>query len=71
LLERLVDTPVRGLVYEGAGSVAPGLLADGAAAVRAAGERWRMLVVVTTADRSDHDVWLSDMQAAVATLLEM
>jgi nucleoside-diphosphate-sugar epimerase len=71
LLERLVDTPVRGLVYEGTGSVAPGLLADGAAAVRAAGERWHMPVVVTTADRSDHDVWLSDMQVAVATLLEM
>ena len=39
LLERLVDTPVRGLVYEAAGSVAAGLLADGAAVVREAAAR--------------------------------
>src|SRR5215216_7928105 len=42
LLERLVDTPVRGIVYEAAGTVEPALLAAGAAAVRAAAERWRM-----------------------------
>ncbi len=41
LLERLVDTPVRGIVYEAAGTVEPALLAQGAAAVRAAAERWR------------------------------
>jgi len=34
LLERLVETPVRGVVYEGAG--------EGAEAVRAAGRRWRI-----------------------------
>ena len=46
LLERLVDTPVRGFVYEAAGSLDPALLERGAAAVRAAGERWRIPIAV-------------------------
>lgn len=46
LLETLVDTHVRGMVYEAAGSVDPGLLERGAALVRRAGETWRMPVEV-------------------------
>jgi hypothetical protein len=46
LLETLVDTHVRGLVYEGAGSVAPELLKQGAALVTRAAETWRMPVEV-------------------------
>jgi hypothetical protein len=69
LMERLVDTPVRGLVYEGAGSVAAGLLAAGAHAVRDAGRTWRMSVAVTATDPSDRDEWLSEMRAAVADIL--
>ena len=42
LLERLVETPVRRFVYEAAGSVDPAVLEGGAAAVRAAAERWRI-----------------------------
>src|SRR5919197_1254182 len=40
LLERLVDTPVRGFVYEAAGVAPAERLREGAAAVRAAAERW-------------------------------
>jgi nucleoside-diphosphate-sugar epimerase len=69
LLERLVDTPVRGLVYEGAGSVEPDLLRAGAQAVRTAGERWHIPIEVTDAKPGDHDAWLAQMQAAVARLL--
>jgi 3-hydroxyisobutyrate dehydrogenase-like beta-hydroxyacid dehydrogenase len=69
LLERLVDTPVRGIVYEAAGTVEPRLLAAGAAAVRAAGERWRMPVELVEADPGDHAGWLSATKAAVASLL--
>jgi nucleoside-diphosphate-sugar epimerase len=69
LLERLVDTPVRGFVYEAAGSVDPALLAGGAAAARAAAERWRMPVEVVDADPSDHAAWLAAAQAAVGRLL--
>lgn len=46
LLETLVDTHVRGVVYEAAGSVEPQLLEQGAAFVRRAGETWRMPVEV-------------------------
>jgi nucleoside-diphosphate-sugar epimerase len=43
-LERLVETPVRRFVYEAGGSVAPPILARGAAAVEAASKTWRIPV---------------------------
>jgi nucleoside-diphosphate-sugar epimerase len=69
LLERLVDTPVRGFVYEGAGTVTRQGLADGAAAVRQAELTWRMPVAVTAADPGDHGAWLAELRAAVAEVL--
>ena len=69
MLERLVDTMVRGFVYEAAGSVDPKLLADGAAMVREAGERWHMPTQVVQTDPADHDRWVADMAAAVERLL--
>src|SRR3954469_16146573 len=53
LLERLVDTPVRGIVYEGAGSVDAELLRAGAAAVLRAAERWRMPAQVVETDPAE------------------
>jgi nucleoside-diphosphate-sugar epimerase len=69
LLERVVDTPVRGFVYEGAGSVAAHVLASGAHAVREAAGIWRLPVAVTEATQSDHGAWLAEMRAAVAGVL--
>jgi hypothetical protein len=69
LLERLVDTPVRGVVYEAAGTVEPALLAQGTAAVRAAAERWRMPAEVVEADPADPASWVAEMRAAVERLL--
>ena len=46
LLERLVETPVRRFVYEAHGSVAPEVLAAGAALVERAAETWRIPVEV-------------------------
>jgi uncharacterized protein YbjT (DUF2867 family) len=69
LLERLVDTPVRGFVYEAAGPVAPEALAAGAAAVREAAATWRMPVAVVEADPAGRDGWLRAMTAAVAQVL--
>ena len=70
LLERLVDTPVRGIVYEAAGTVEPGA-ARRAAPRRcaAAAERWRMPAEVVEADPADHAAWLAAMRAAVERLL--
>jgi nucleoside-diphosphate-sugar epimerase len=69
LLERLVDTPVRGFVYEAAGSVGPNVLAAGAAAVRDAAVRWRIPAEVVDADPADGDSWVAAMTAAVGRLL--
>lgn len=69
LLERLVDTPVRGIVYEAAGTVDPGLLAGGAQSVWAAAERWRMPAEVVEAEPADHAEWLAAMRVAVERLL--
>ena len=44
LLEKLVDTPVRGFAYEVAGSVDPAVLAEGAEIVERAGETWRLVL---------------------------
>jgi nucleoside-diphosphate-sugar epimerase len=69
LLERLVDTPVRGFVYEAAGSVDPALLAGGAEAVRDAEQRWRMPVEIVEANPAGREGWVAAMSLAVARLL--
>jgi nucleoside-diphosphate-sugar epimerase len=68
LLERLVDTPVRGFVYEGAGSVRASLLAGGAATARRAGGTWRIPVAVVEADPGAGEAWLDAALAATPGL---
>jgi uncharacterized protein YbjT (DUF2867 family) len=46
LAEHLVDTPVRGVVYEATGSVEAATLAGGAEILRAAERTWRIPVAV-------------------------
>jgi nucleoside-diphosphate-sugar epimerase len=69
LTERLVDTHVRGVVYEGAGSVAPELLEQGAALVRRANETWNVPVEVVAHDPADRPGWVQAMAAAVERVL--
>jgi uncharacterized protein YbjT (DUF2867 family) len=69
LLERLVDTPVRGVVYEAAGSLGPELLAGGAAAVRKASARWNIPAEVVEANPGQPENWLAAMTRAVGRLL--
>jgi uncharacterized protein YbjT (DUF2867 family) len=69
LLEKLVDTPLRGVVYEAAGSVDRALLTGGAELVAEAGRRWRIPVAVVRAEPDDREGWLGEMAAAVAGLL--
>ena len=64
LLEHLVDTPVRGFVYEGAGSVDPELRAAGAELVRSAGRTWRIPVAVVEADPGRPEEWAEAMRSA-------
>ena len=65
LMEHLVDTPVRGFVYEAAGTVDAPRLERGAEIVRAASETWRIRAEVVSADPAAFDVWLEAMKEAV------
>ncbi|HWB69012.1 MAG TPA: hypothetical protein VG518_03465, partial [Solirubrobacterales bacterium] len=58
LLERLVDTPVRGFVYEAAGTVPEPLLRAGREAVGAAARTWRIPVAVVEQGPDDREAWL-------------
>lgn len=62
VLERLVETPVRGFVYEAAGSVDPGLLAGGEQAVEAAAGTWRIPVASVFVDPGDRDTWADPLE---------
>jgi thioredoxin-dependent peroxiredoxin len=50
VLERIVETPVRGFLYEAEGSVDPALPAEGREAVEAASARWRIPSAALSAD---------------------
>jgi uncharacterized protein YbjT (DUF2867 family) len=50
LLERILDTPVRGFLYEASGSVEPAVLAAGAERVRSSCERSRIPFVLLETD---------------------
>jgi uncharacterized protein YbjT (DUF2867 family) len=70
ILERLVDTPVRGFVYEAAGSVPTPFLERGEAAVARAGETWRIPVARLDAGPADSDAWAEAAFAAVSRLAQ-
>jgi uncharacterized protein YbjT (DUF2867 family) len=69
VLERLVDTPVRGIVYEAGGSLDPRLLREGAAAVRKASAIWSMPAAVVETDPADGAEWRAAMVAGVERVL--
>ena len=66
MLEHIVDTPARGLVYETGGVERPGAVAI----AKRAATTWQMPVVVLEADpAADHDAWLAAALAAVDAVL--
>ena len=68
LLEELVDTPVRGLVYEGAGEVGPRRLRQGADIVRGAAERWRIPVEVVEQQPAERRAWVEAARDSIRRL---
>jgi hypothetical protein len=70
-LEHIVDTPVRGFVYEAAGAAGPELLERGAQIVRDASETWRIRVEVVSAGPAAHDQWLEAVKEAVGRTLSI
>jgi hypothetical protein len=66
----LIDTTVRGLVYEAAGTVPARDLATGERIVRAVADQNAIPLAVIRADPADPDAWLRDARAVVSRLLE-
>jgi nucleoside-diphosphate-sugar epimerase len=69
MLERSVDTTVRGVLYERAGSVPADVLAAGAAQVQAAHDRHGIPITFLDADPRDVDDWVTDARAGIDALL--
>jgi uncharacterized protein YbjT (DUF2867 family) len=69
LLLRMIDTTVRGIVYEAAGTVDASLLAGGTKRVRAACEDSLIPYAVLDADPLDVDGWIGAAVGAVETVL--
>ena len=69
LFERLVDTPVRGVLYEAAGPLAPELYARGRVIAAAAHDTWRVPVATLGVNPAPHAQWLSAATVAVEGLL--
>jgi nucleoside-diphosphate-sugar epimerase len=69
LLEKLVDSPVRGFVFEGAGTVDPAVLAAGAELVERAARTWMIPIRVVTAERDEDGGWTAAMATAVTGVL--
>jgi putative NADH-flavin reductase len=65
MLEHIVDTPVRGLVYETGGVERP----EGVASARRVAATYSMPVEVVEADPADHDAWAAATVAAVGRVL--
>jgi hypothetical protein len=70
LLEKLIDTTVRGVVYETAGTVPADVLANGAERVRAACELSRIPFALLDSDPADRDAWLDTARAAVDSAMK-
>jgi Trk K+ transport system NAD-binding subunit len=69
LLTRTLDTTVRGVVYEAAGSVDRAVLRSGAALVRERCETSRIPYALIEVDPADHDAWTAAGVRAVEAVL--
>ena len=69
LLERMLDTTIRGIVYEAVGTVPAEILAAGAERVRHACDRSLIPYVLLTADPGDRDGWATAAADAVERAL--
>jgi hypothetical protein len=65
----VIDTTVRGFVYEAAGTVPSEALTEGERIVQALGERNVIPVAVLGADPLDTGVWLDAAHAEIDVLL--
>jgi nucleoside-diphosphate-sugar epimerase len=69
LLEKVVDTPVRGVVYEAVGSVDLGVLVAGTELVRTASRTWHIPVEVVDSEPDAPAAWSEEMTDLALGLL--
>jgi uncharacterized protein YbjT (DUF2867 family) len=69
LLAKLVDTTVRGVLYEAGGSVAPAALARGRAIAERAKETWEIPIAFLEADPGDPEAWTAAARQQLEGLL--
>lgn len=69
LLVKMIDTTIRVVVYESAGSVDAGVLARGAATVQRLCRESRMLFSILDADPASPDTWVRAALAATEAAL--
>jgi hypothetical protein len=69
IVGQVIDTTVRGFVYEAAGTVATATLAAGARLVVGKAGRNRVPVRLLDADPADREAWLAGARAAIDDLL--
>jgi uncharacterized protein YbjT (DUF2867 family) len=70
LLEKLVDSPVRGVLYEAVGAAGPGILAGGREIVERSGRTWRIPVATLETDRAEPG-WAARAAESVNRLLAL
>lgn len=70
LMERLIETPVRGFVYEMKGTIDPILLEHGSEVLEAAGDTWRVGISCVFVDPRDPRDWAEIMTHATVDLLK-
>jgi hypothetical protein len=69
-MERLIETPVRGFVYEMKGTVDPILLEHGREVIEATGDTWRVPISMVFVDPGDPHDWAGIMEGAATNLLD-
>lgn len=68
-MTQVIDTTVRGVIYEAAGTVPADVLAGGARLVVTLAQRNMIPVAILTEDPAEAAAWLAQAQAAIAAML--
>ena len=69
LLEKTVDTPVRGFAYESRGTASDEVLSAGAGLIADAAGRWHVPTALIDADPDDAEAWVEAAAAEIRALV--
>ncbi|HEV7808413.1 MAG TPA: NAD(P)H-binding protein [Solirubrobacteraceae bacterium] len=71
MLSKVIDTTVRGVVYEAAGTIAPQAFATGIAELERMGRLNEIPFVVVDTDPADRPRWVAAARGAIGDLIEV